>query len=133
MTGSVGTSVGVYRDAFSERKYPYEGLWHVYIQSVESQDYMADHELLLHYSTSAETYWGFAKMLTSQTPKTTKYDWVQVTEFQPKDNTLYARLLNNDGSELILSFQVSSERQGRRFTSKDTSTSKYSLKLVRPL
>ncbi len=129
----LGTSVGVYRDAFSERKYPYEGLWHMYVELIDSQQLVVDHELLLHYSTSAETYWGFAQMRSAEPPNSKTYDWAQITDFQPKAGTLKARFLNHDGSELVLSFRVSSERQCRLFLSKDISTPKYPLRLVRPL
>jgi hypothetical protein len=55
----LGTSVAVYKNAFSERQYQYEGEWHIIIKplNMQTESLIADHKIVLIYSQSADTYW----------------------------------------------------------------------------
>jgi hypothetical protein len=128
----LGTSVGVYKDAFSERKYEYEGEWHLIIQTIESDQLIADHDIVLHYSSTAGAYWGFSRLLANLPTDSTTYAWAEVTDFLPKDENIEVRLLQTDGAQKVLKIAIVGEREGKLFRSKKTSESKYALKLLRP-
>ena len=55
----LGTSVGVYQDAFNEQKYPFEGRWEVKVRKAEQTTFVANHTVVLAYSRTAKVYWGY--------------------------------------------------------------------------
>jgi hypothetical protein len=101
----LGTSVAVYRDAFASSKYPYEGLWEVTISESGQTTPISQHRLLLGYSTSAETYWGFsdtrlASPESGNATMSTQPNWIEVTEFFPVDQRMVIEM--HRGPELLL-------------------------------
>ena len=71
-------------------------------------------------------------MLTNLPEDSPKYAWAEVYDFLPNDGSLDVRLLQIDGSQIVLNFTIQKERKGKLFSSKKTSDSKYILKLLRP-
>lgn len=56
----LGTSVGVYKNSFSMHAHPFEGKWEISIWRPMDGELVDRRELVLMYSSSAETYWGFS-------------------------------------------------------------------------
>lgn len=88
----LGTSVAVYRDAFAESKYPYDGQWQITVWQTGQAAPVAQHRLLLSYSKPAEVYWGFsdAKVFPQQSTgsEPLKSRWLEITEFSPDEKRI---------------------------------------------
>ena len=83
----LGTSVAVYKEAFSDRKYPYEGRWDIQITSNDQPQPIANNHLIMMYSTAAETYWGFS----DYTPRNALFSvasWIKINEFDNKSGRI---------------------------------------------
>jgi hypothetical protein len=111
----LGTSVAVYKDAFSERKYPYEGRWEVQIR--KDGQLIANNQLIMMYSDSAETYWGFSDFKPSQQALDIVARWVRVNDFDNKSGKINLSYLDNEGREEIIAMSLISKRNGELFTS----------------
>ena len=87
----LGTSVAVYRDAFAESKYPYDGPWEITVWETSKPAPVAHHRLLLSYSRSRDAYWGFSD---AQFPKDSdssgafRCAWLEITDFSPEDKRI---------------------------------------------
>ena len=127
----LGTSAAVYNDAFTERKYQYEGLWEVTIKNGENNKLLADHDVILHYSNSSNTYFGYSALRTKK-DNTEYYDWLEIMDFRPSDSLLTVRLKNVDGAESVYDFDVKRLREGKRFEQDGRNNSKIDIKLTRP-
>jgi hypothetical protein len=92
----LGTSVAVYRDSFAESKYPYEGLWEMTLwQAIDSGETTSKHRVLLSYSSSAETYWGFSDAQPSPIVNATEpkeLQWIEITDFNPVEKRIVVDL-----------------------------------------
>jgi hypothetical protein len=101
----LGTSVGVYRDAFADSKYPYDGLWDVTIIQTGQTSPLTQHRFLMGYSRRGETYWGLSDThLTAVSPSsaqaTTTPVWIEVTDFLPGQKRMIVEM--HCGLELTL-------------------------------
>ena len=127
----LGTSVAVYQDAFSERKYPYEGRWEMTIQDPnDTQGYLARNSLVLSYSESAGTYWGYSDFQSSNDTDLTRTFWLKVVDFDPKKPRIELLLYLKSGGKMPLNASLVVERQGRLFRCKPNS--RFLLNLSRP-
>jgi hypothetical protein len=111
----LGTSVGVYKDAFSDLKYPYEGRWEV---SVISKDGEVVHKIVaLAYSDRSDTYWGNSDYAPVLPNDSTSAVWVGLTDFSPVENRVVIRWYLGDGSRFTAETDnITSSRGGRLFT-----------------
>jgi hypothetical protein len=124
----LGTSVGVYKDYFNTRKYPYEGAWQVVLINNADSMHPTEFPVVLTYSEGGGKYWGFSNLI----PKV--HDsalWAEVTEFIPEEKTLELRLHFGDGEQRVFKWLVTVGRKGRFFKS-DKETSNLSMELRRP-
>ena len=60
ITSILGTSVGVYRDAFNESKYPYDGLWEITVWQTSKSEPVAQRQLLMAFSKNPPFFRGFS-------------------------------------------------------------------------
>jgi hypothetical protein len=111
----LGTSVAVYKDAFTTRKYSYEGGWQLQIiPQVQAPDISLP--VLLMFSEQSDVYWGYSEYHPSKEPEGTI--WGQVTVFAPKgaSASVSIRLFSNNGREKIVSAEnLKSENKGKLF------------------
>ena len=75
----LGTSVGVYKDAFGSAKRPLEGAWNVTLFEPKTGSVLATHNLLVAYSESSGAYWGYSDVhATAQS--TIRATWMSLDE-----------------------------------------------------
>jgi hypothetical protein len=111
----LGTSVAVYKDAFTTRKYSYEGGWQLQI-TPQTQAADVSLPILLMFSEQSDVYWGYSEFHPSKDPEGTV--WVQVTAFAPKGvkANVSIRLISSSGREKIVSAEdLKSEHKGKLF------------------
>jgi hypothetical protein len=118
----LGTSVAVYKDAFIERKYPYEGRWEIQIRTGEKL--LANNELILMYSDSAETYWGYSDFRGGNQSPGALAKWIRVNDFDNKSGKLNLSYFDESGSEAIVTMTLTSTRGGKLFSGSQSATTK---------
>jgi hypothetical protein len=72
ITSILGTSVGVYQQAFSENKYPYEGRWNLSMIDGAQNTRIIDLDLAIVYSDRSDSYWGYSEYRQAPTPEKEK-------------------------------------------------------------
>ncbi|MGH9427298.1 MAG: hypothetical protein ACRD2L_13465, partial [Terriglobia bacterium] len=124
------TSVGVYKGAFEDRKYPFEGLWEISVRSNNDNSVLAEQSVLLMHSESGGAYWGFsdAKLPGSAAQPTSV--WLEVVKFNAEKDPIRIDLLDAAGKKTVITAKMKSEDQGKRVESADGSS--YQILLTRP-
>jgi hypothetical protein len=89
----LGTTVGVYQGAFSDRKYPLEGAWEVELADKEGVVFAHKNVMLIH-SESSDDYWGYSDF----TPKDTSASWIEVRSLNPEVGSIMIRQVSSDGT-----------------------------------
>jgi hypothetical protein len=107
----LGTSVAVYREAFTERKYPHEGRWEIQVRSGDKL--LASNELILIYSDTAETYWGYSDLGRSVDVPT---KWIRVNDFDNQSGKLNLSYFDQSGLEGLINIKLTPTRGGKLFT-----------------
>jgi hypothetical protein len=111
----IGTSVAVYSDAFSERKYPYEGRWEISISSKESGSYIAKHIAAIVYSQTAETYWGYSDFRPKGEIRDEESLWLNIEDFSPKNGKIKFEMINTANIRSLHELKIKPERHGKMF------------------
>jgi hypothetical protein len=124
----LGTSVGVYKDYFNARKYPYEGAWQVVLSSNADSMHPTEFPVVLTYSESGGKYWGYSNLISKSQESAL---WAEVTEFVPEEKTLELRLSFANGEQRVFKWLLTVSRKGRFFKS-DKENSNLSVELRRP-
>jgi hypothetical protein len=124
----LGTSVGVYKDYFNARKYPFEGQWQVVLTSNADPTRPTEFPVVLTYSEGSSKYWGYSNLV-SKSPESIL--WVEVSEFVPEEKTLELQAHFGDGAQRVFKWPVISSRKGKFFKSEKES-SNLSIELRRP-
>lgn len=118
----LGTGVGVFQGAFAERKYPYEGSWSVRVYSVTNKTYVAEHQAVMIYSQSNESYWGYSETSLSVPPQPERAISTEIVSFDAKRPRVTLRMIFADGRQTVLEKELISEHKGIRFQSRDSDT-----------
>ena len=113
----LGTGVGVFQGALAERKYPFEGAWSVRVYAPASKAFLAEHQAVLIYSQSNESYWGYSEITPAQSGQSEKAIAVEVVSFEPQKPRVTLRLQFADGKQTVLEKSLISEQKGIRFQS----------------
>ena len=122
----LGTSVGVYKDAFQQD--PYQREWLITVHDGAGKVFVNRRSVVLLYSKSNDLYWGYGARPTSSTSNDDSR-WIEVTSFQPTLKKITISLGETPGSAEVI---VADLRQdGGRLSSTDNSSSTYRLDLVR--
>jgi hypothetical protein len=114
----LGTSVGVYKDAFSEAKYPYEGRWEVQLIDAKDGQEIAHTTIALVYSERSGTYWGNSDYEPPPANNPARAVWLGVNDFSPEENRVVLNWYSGSGEKFAADTRVSSERTGRLFVGK---------------
>jgi hypothetical protein len=127
----LGTSVAVYKDYFSARKYPYEGPWQVILTNSADPTRPTEFSAVLTYSEDGGRYWGYSNLIsTAQDSKTIV--WAEVTDFVPEEKTIQLRLHLGDGTQRVYKWPLTMSRRGRFLKSEPNNTD-LSVELRRPI
>jgi hypothetical protein len=126
----LGTSAGVYKDALSGNKYPFEGAWHLSISDPKDDSQQADLSLALAYSEQAETYWGYSEYRPPTNKQHEDIVWVRVDDFDPKEGTITLSWVDKDGNKSSMTTRVIPKHNSKLFEN-DTKDSKL-VRLSRP-
>lgn len=113
----LSTSVAVYKDAFTERKYIYEGRWEISVMNPGAKEYLSHHSIVLSYSENADTYWGYSNYDIHKKGKEKESVWVNVLDFDPKKNLIRLRIILGDGNDLVIKSELKGSRGGKLFES----------------
>jgi hypothetical protein len=114
----LGTSVGVYKDAFSDAKYPYEGRWEVLLINPKDGREIAHKTVALVYSERSDTYWGNSDYEPLPTDSAARAAWLGVNDFNPKEKRAVLNWYSGAGEKFAADIRVDSERAGRLFVGK---------------
>lgn len=101
----LGSSVGVYKESFSERTYKLEGRWELSIWNNNGEQLVLDKDLILLYSKNSEVYWGYSEYshIIDEESKIDNITWVNI-KYIDIDNSLIELELLNKESRYILRF-----------------------------
>jgi len=124
----LGTSVAVYSNYFSARKFPYEGAWQAVLTSTANPNRPTELLIVLTYSEGAAKYWGYSNLVSGSQDSVL---WAEVTDFAPDEKTLELRVHLSDGTQRVYKWPISAGRKGKLFKS-DKNDSNLGLELRRP-
>jgi hypothetical protein len=127
----LGTGVGVFQGAFAERKYPYEGPWLVRIYSPASKSFVAEHNAVMIYSQSNESYWGYSETSLPTPAQPERAISTEIVSFNAKKPRVTLRMLFADGKQTVLEKDLISEQKGIRFQSAESGAD-FTITVVRP-
>ena len=126
----LGTSVGVYKDAFVQDPFPFQGEWLMTVNGPTGSTLVARRPVSLAYSRATSVYWGYGAA-----PTSAKADpdvkWVEVTALYPTKRHLEFRLSDLSGLDQIIAVPITETRAGSSFSSTAGSSGKYVVQLSR--
>jgi hypothetical protein len=125
----LGTSVGVYRQAFSENTYPYEGRWNLTLISSDQNIRLIDLDTALVYSDRSASYWGYSEYKPATTPQKEIAVWATIRDFGPKDGNVVLGWFDGNGNQHSLVVKTDTKRQGKLF---EGTVGEQTLRLSRP-
>jgi hypothetical protein len=125
----LGTSVGVYQQAFSENKYPYEGRWNLSLINGDEIVRVLDLDIVLVYSDRSDSYWGYSDYKPAMTSQKDAAVWATLNDFGPKDGSMVLTWIDGNGSQHSLIVKVEAKRQGKLFEGTNGQTT---IRLSRP-
>lgn len=97
----LGTSVAVYKDAFTTIKYPYEGGWNLQITS-QTQGPYGRLPVLIMFSERSGAYWGYSEFRPSK--ETPEIVWAEIANLSPTRGaaSVSVRLSFSNGQDKFL-------------------------------
>jgi hypothetical protein len=104
----LGTTVGVYQGAFSDRKHPLEGAWELQVSDKDGVA-TAHRNVVLIHSESAADYWGYSDF--DAISKSTS--WLEVRSLSPETGSITIRLVSGDGTvkEIVGKVKLAASRR----------------------
>lgn len=126
----LGTSVAVYKDFFSDRKYLYEGKWELTIQKKDADTYMGRFAVSMNYSENAGSYWGFSNFCVSCKENDEKLVWLEIMSFDEKTPGISLQAIQGNGSDFVIQTALEEKTSGKKFVS--LPDSEYRVRLYRP-
>jgi hypothetical protein len=126
----LGTSAGVYKDAFSASKYPYEGAWIVSILNFNTNQEIASATVALAYSDRSDTYWGNSTYQPPRPEQKIGAVWIGVSDFNPSEGRILLTWYNVNGEKSVVQPQVTAQRAGKLFEGGDGRS--LSVRIARP-
>lgn len=128
----LGTSVGVYKDFFAERKHPFEGEWVLTIMEEKKSEPLAQHSLILMYSKSSGFYWGYSDYDRTGNAKTLGSIWSQVEKFTPENGEIEIYLYLSDNTKRAIKRTLKPVRHNKGFVlTEETDSTFFSMDLSR--
>ncbi len=134
----LGTSVGVYRGAFSERKYPQEGGWNLRLTFLPTSQTIAECSVVLIYSETGGYYWGYSNLSPPNSFAATQESgpehifWIEVTEFASDSGRISLRLFGAGGQEIqTIDASIKQDASGHLFETSEGSGGNYRVSLTR--
>jgi hypothetical protein len=115
----LGTSVAVYKDAFSERKYPFEGHWELSISSKEPQPFQIKHNAAILFSENAQKYWGYSDFKPRNKETNAKSTWINIEEFNPQNGNIRFEIVKDDNSITEYNLKLKKDINGKMFKAED--------------
>ena len=125
----LGTSVGVYQQAFSENKYPYEGRWNLTLIDSEQSIRLIDLDLSVSYSERSGSYWGYSEYKPVAPTQKDIAVWATLSDFGPNERNMVLAWFDGSGNQHALIVNVDAKRQGRLF---EGTNEKKTIRLSRP-
>ncbi len=131
----LGTSAGVYKDAFSESKYPYEGRWELQVFDAEPANQEAStaifttNSIALVYSTQSETYWGYSDYRQPTSSDDIRPVWAAIDDFNPDSGRIVLSVYPMKGEKRVLDAAIEKQRTGKLFVGQVKTTV---IRLARP-
>jgi hypothetical protein len=125
----LGTSVAVYQEAFSDRKFPYEGRWEIQIKY--DKKLVANKSLILMYSSVSETYWGYSDFNPIKDKDNLSASWLKVDEYDNKTGEIHISYYGSDGTKSLINSNLQIRRNGKLLVQKQGNTMQ-EVKLYRP-
>jgi hypothetical protein len=112
----LGISVGVYKDAFSESKYPFEGKWDLIVYDSNFSKELVNRKIALVYSRQSENYRGYS----DYDPKAEKGSamWASVDDLSVSEGTVTVTWFTTDGQKQNQVWEIDRERKGTKLASK---------------
>jgi hypothetical protein len=111
----LGTSVGVYKDAFSPQRMPLEGSWDLRLHKADQPEFEMAYAAVLAFSTRSGAYYGYSDFKANSDALGVVS--VAIEDLDPKTGELRASLIRKDGGRDVVRSQLSTERDGKRMTS----------------
>jgi hypothetical protein len=122
--------VGVYKDAFAQDQFPFQGEWLMTIQDAKGNTLMAQRPVSLVYSHSTNVYWGYSAG--PESPATTSdATWIEVTAFDPNDKRIEVRVRDLNGLDETAALNVSEVRPHSSYSSGPAGSAKYVIQIAR--
>jgi len=119
----LGTSVAVYNNAFTERKYPFEGRWELSITLVEETKSLIRHSAVIIFSEAAQTYWGYSDYKSKNSNIIGKSSWINIEDFDPGSGKIKLEIISDDSSRKVYDFKIKQYRHGKLFKNDEHSKS----------
>jgi hypothetical protein len=113
----MGTSVGVYAEAFGQQPFPFQGEWLLTVQdSAAEKTLISQRSTVLAYSETTGVYWGY-----SAAPDPLKNgpdtNWVEVTAFDPTSQSVELRIRNSVGLDEVVKATIAETQPRTAFSS----------------
>ena len=115
----IGTSVAVYSNAFTERKYPYEGRWELFVSPEKTTEFQIKHSAVIIFSEAAQTYWGYSDYKPKNSNIAGKSSWINIEDFDPKTGKIKLEIVGDDSSRKSLDLKIKQERHGKLFKNEE--------------
>lgn len=125
----LGTSVAVYQEAFTDRKYPYEGRWEIQIEY--DIKLIASKSLILMYSSVSESYWGYSDFNPIKDKDDLSASWLKVDEFDNKSGEIRISYYESDGTKSLINTKLQIKRNGKLLVQTQINTM-HKIRLYRP-
>jgi hypothetical protein len=131
MASILGTSAAVYKNAFSDSQYPYEGRWDLQVFDDGKKEEYFNSTVALVYSVQSDAYWGYSnyRWPPSSNPSAAWYVWIGIDDFDPKASQLATTARAPNGGEVKFRVHVEKQRAGKQFEGK---TENITIRLARP-
>jgi hypothetical protein len=123
----LGTSVAVYADFFSSRKYPFEGAWAL---QYTDGDYVKRTNVIMMYSNQSRAYWGYSEFDDRDQKDKDAVIWIKIDDFDPKAAEIRLQLYKSSKKIADENYRLTIEREGALLRSDKPNPDK--LRLSRP-
>ena len=126
----LGTSVGVYKDAFAQHPFPFQGEWLLTVQDAAGKTLVAQRPVALVYSQTTGVYWGYSAGPESVKPESDG-KWAEVTAFDPGKRRVQVRLRDTSGLDEVVSTPIQEIQPRTAFSSQREQAARFVVRLAR--
>jgi hypothetical protein len=125
----IGTSVGVYKDAFVQQPFPFQGEWLLTVHDSAGKTLISQRPTALVYSPSTGVYWGYSAG--SVAVNDASGNWAEVTAFDPGKQRVEVRVRDTRGLDDVVTATISEIRPRTAFSSQVDGEMKFAIQLSR--